>query len=833
MKKIDKALFIFLIIQPFLDFYLLYSEAVTNIFKFSPSTIIRIVFIFIFFVISLIKTREDKKHWYIVGYLVALFLYLILHVINALKFNININENMTFSFITEAFYYIRLLLPLMLIYIVYKAKITEETFKKSIITLSLIFSLEIIITNIFKISLVSYGEPKFISGNIFDWFLNNNYTFEQLASKGYFYMANQISALAILILPINIYYAVRFSCKKAYISSLTLCLSMIMIGTRVAVYGWAIVGVVMFIAWIFFAIIDKNKVEITFKKVFMYIISFSLLILITLNSPLILRYTHTDYEKIENGMKDKDIINETLYKLETNNDKKEFIEKYFDYYSIPKTYIYDLYPYTKDIDFWIDVMNLPYSERGGNRKLESLMTKKIYSLNNNKFDKYFGEGYSRYRNSQIYIESDFTVHYYTIGIVGIILLFGPYIIIATYSGLYMLSKNRLRLKTTMLVISIYVCLGISYFSGHVLDELIVTIPLSFISGYLLHFVRHDKLKYVVNKEKVKEVKMLKKSKNPKISVIVPVYNVEKYIDKCLDSLVNQTLSDIEIIVVNDGTKDSSQDIIDRYAKKYKNIKAYKKENGGLSSARNYGLTKATGDYIAFLDSDDYVNYDMYEKLYNKAIEEDFDMVVCNTNYIYDKKIVPTLTNLEKDIKSKDEVKKAMTYLYPAVWNKLYNKRLFKDDIKFKDKVWFEDVEFIYRLYPSINSIGTIDDYLINYVQREGAITHTVDKRLYDYVSNFDGIIKWYKDNKLYELYKDELEYSCVRYLFATFVKRLAHFKDKQEFCKGVDLVINKINLNFPNYKNNKYLKAPTFKNLYLKHFNKRIANIIYKLENIK
>jgi len=115
----------------------------------------------------------------------------------------------------------------------------------------------------------------------------------------------------------------------------------------------------------------------------------------------------------------------------------------------------------------------------------------------------------------------------------------------------------------------------------------------------------------------------------KVSVIVPVYNVELYLEKCLDSLVNQTLKEIEIIVVNDGSPDNSQEIIDKYAKEYKNIKAYKKKNGGLSDARNYGIKKASGEYIAFIDSDDYVRLDMYEKMYNKAKSGNFDMVVCD------------------------------------------------------------------------------------------------------------------------------------------------------------------------------------------------------------
>ena len=103
----------------------------------------------------------------------------------------------------------------------------------------------------------------------------------------------------------------------------------------------------------------------------------------------------------------------------------------------------------------------------------------------------------------------------------------------------------------------------------------------------------------------------------KVSVIVPVYGVEKYISKCLNSLVNQTLNDIEIIVVNDGTKDNSQKIIDEYVKKYPDkVKSFIKENGGQGSARNYGLKQATGEYIGYVDSDDYVELDMYEKLYS-------------------------------------------------------------------------------------------------------------------------------------------------------------------------------------------------------------------------
>ena len=137
---------------------------------------------------------------------------------------------------------------------------------------------------------------------------------------------------------------------------------------------------------------------------------------------------------------------------------------------------------------------------------------------------------------------------------------------------------------------------------------------------------------------------------PKVSVIVPVYNVEKYIDKCLESLVNQTLKDIEIIIVNDGSTDNSIKIVEEYKEKYKNKIIYlEKENGGLSDARNYGIQYAKGEYIAFLDSDDYVDRKMYEKLYNKAIENNSDIVECDFYWKYTNKLILDTRNEYKNI----------------------------------------------------------------------------------------------------------------------------------------------------------------------------------------
>ena len=309
----------------------------------------------------------------------------------------------------------------------------------------------------------------------------------------------------------------------------------------------------------------------------------------------------------------------------------------------------------------------------------------------------------------------------------------------------------------------------------------------------------------------------------KVSVIVPVYKVEQYISKCLDSLVNQTLEDMEIIVVNDGSPDNSEKIIKDYAKKYKNIKYLKKENGGLSSARNFGLKHATGEYIGFVDSDDYVDKRMYQMMYEKAIEASADLVVCDLNYVYEDKEEKAYSNIETDT---TDIKSIMNNIYPAAWNKLYKKELFDNEVYFKEGVWYEDVEFIYRLLPYVNKIGVVHEHFYKYIQRENSIIRTIDKRLYNYIDNWNGILEFYKKRDLYISYEKELEYSYVRYLYATFIKQACKY-DYENYLKAVDEAIKNVKNSFPKYRKNKYFYK-SLKGIYLIIFNKNLAKILYK-----
>lgn len=314
----------------------------------------------------------------------------------------------------------------------------------------------------------------------------------------------------------------------------------------------------------------------------------------------------------------------------------------------------------------------------------------------------------------------------------------------------------------------------------------------------------------------------------KVSIIIPAYNVENYIDKCLNSLVKQSLKDIEIIVVNDGSTDGTQKVIDKYAKKYSNVISLEKENGGVSEARNLGLKKATGEYIGFLDSDDWIDKDMYKKMYQKAISEDFDIVACDTEAIFPEKKQYISSNIKNDFVSNKEL---MIDAYAVIWNKIYKKDLIKG-ITFKKGMNFcEDVEFLYMVYSKAKKIGVIKEPLHNYLQREGSLTYVYDKKLYKLIEAMDDIIEYYKKNEIFDEYKEELEYSYVRYLYATFIKRMAKTKNKLEFNKAVNTVLEKVKKEFPNYKKNSYLKGLNPKNLYLRYFNKTLSKIIYEISS--
>lgn len=261
----------------------------------------------------------------------------------------------------------------------------------------------------------------------------------------------------------------------------------------------------------------------------------------------------------------------------------------------------------------------------------------------------------------------------------------------------------------------------------------------------------------------------------KISIIVPVFNVEKYIKGCLDSLVNQTLEDIQIIIINDGSKDSSKEIIQKYLKKYPTkIEYYEKENGGLSSARNLGMNYAKGEYIAFLDSDDYIEKNMYEEMYNLAKKENAEM--CECDFIWEWKYKQKYDK-RKNYKNKKEMMKKPRVV---AWNKIFKRKILdKNNIRFPERLIYEDLEFYYKIMPYINKISYINKCFVHYIQRADSISNKQTKRTEDIFKILGNIIDFYKKNNLYEQYKKELKYMCKRILVGSSLKRIIKIKDKK------------------------------------------------------
>lgn len=306
----------------------------------------------------------------------------------------------------------------------------------------------------------------------------------------------------------------------------------------------------------------------------------------------------------------------------------------------------------------------------------------------------------------------------------------------------------------------------------------------------------------------------------RVSIIVPVYNVYNYLDRCLKSIKEQTLKDIEVIIVNDGTPDTSQEIIDKYTAIDSRFKGYIKENGGLSDARNYGMTKARGEYIAFVDSDDYIEKDMYELMYNKAKENDCDIVECDFTWDYPNKVIEDKTSVKENL---------LIDVRVVAWNKIYKRKFIeKTGIKFTKGVRYEDVDWCYKLLANVSTFSSVHKCLYHYIQRNNSIANTQNERVRDIFTVLNNTIFYYKEKGIYDKFKDELEYIYMRYIFGSSFKRVVKIKDKTLRKQILDESYNNLLSNFPNYKDNKYLKAKKgFKNTYFKLMNK----FTYKLSS--
>lgn len=314
----------------------------------------------------------------------------------------------------------------------------------------------------------------------------------------------------------------------------------------------------------------------------------------------------------------------------------------------------------------------------------------------------------------------------------------------------------------------------------------------------------------------------------KVSVIVPVYNVEKYLHRCLNSLVNQSLTELQIIVVNDGATDSSQKIIDAFAAEYPTkIFGYKKANGGLGDARNFGLQFVQAEYVGFVDSDDYVEYEMYEQLYSKILEEKADLAICDIIYEWENSNQSNVLKGIKRIAGFDDVK--TLFLSPLfAWNKLYSKHLFDDvDLRYPQRLWYEDIPVTIPIFARISKIAYVERVLIHYMQRDTSIMASFNnKKIFDIFDILDLTEKRLKDRDLFTQNEAEVEFLFIEQLllYGAFRFYKSRYSD-QLITRSLSLMSNR----FQNWKSNKFIKIlPWQYQVYLLTLNKFTFRL-YKL----
>ena len=265
--------------------------------------------------------------------------------------------------------------------------------------------------------------------------------------------------------------------------------------------------------------------------------------------------------------------------------------------------------------------------------------------------------------------------------------------------------------------------------------------------------------------------------NDLISIIVPVYNVEKLLPECLESIINQTYKDIEIICINDGSTDKSLEILKEYEQKDNRIKIINKQNGGLSSARNAGLNIFTGDYVFFLDSDDYIHPETLKILYDCLKQTKTEISECNyftTNQRnYDFEILKNKNKfsiIKNPLKAYAQRKKNIT---PSVWKRLYSKEIIKD-MRFIEGIVWEDVPFTIELYKKIDKISQINLPLYYYWQNPSSISNSQHSK-FKYDCHFKNMIfiNDFLSNNQY------IKQKCIGLLTRRILNDLKKIKDKE------------------------------------------------------
>lgn len=278
--------------------------------------------------------------------------------------------------------------------------------------------------------------------------------------------------------------------------------------------------------------------------------------------------------------------------------------------------------------------------------------------------------------------------------------------------------------------------------------------------------------------------------NDLISVIIPCYNLDRYLEKCMDSILGQTYSHLEVIAIDDGSTDRTPELLEQYVRKDSRITSVCQTNAGAGAAMNQGIRLARGEFLAFVDNDDWLELDMYEKLYRAITASGADIAVCNFNMDYGDhrtfcysdmrdEVVPVQGNIYSYFLRYCACEKPNNY----VWTRLYRTGMVKQaDVRFENLSLGADTLFNFKLLPHINRAAFIRDGLYNYVQRNDSSVYTMAKRrniAAVYADGFDALADYYTARNVGEAARILPVHAATRLRSTVFYSRLAGLPDEE------------------------------------------------------
>lgn len=568
VNKVNKYLLVlYFILQPILELILsVFKDNVLSIGGISIATLVRYGMLAVMIAIAVVCNFKRKSTKVFLGSLILYAVFFVLHYVNIRNFGmIILGESMQKGIVTAAMYISKFIIPICIVYLVYILRFKYNDFKVSVLSVATFVSLVMIITNLCGIDYVAYSfeENPPLAANIVKWFDKSfEYTeWRLLTSRGLYPSANELSALFILLLPCVVWIALKEKKNFYFVLVILQMISMLLVGTRISVYGEIAVVVGVFVIWLLDKIINKQHIEK--RKIFCLAIILAVFGVFFAHSPFYNRIKVGEGGKNSFEIVEPEPEEEIELTEDDNTADRIFVKLNYAKEAIPEETVTKMYSYLEHTDFWVHIIkDVNILERDNARKLKTLILDDIENEKNAKLDSLVGIG-----EIPIYPERDYVAQYYYIGVIGIVLFLLPFIVLFVVSGFYNLIRlfgKRFDGIQGVCLLCLAAIFGTGYLAGHALEPIYINSFIGLIAGMLIIFLftrSSDKIsengmeKYIAKVYKDGKESFVSeledRMKNDKKTFVVTA-NPETLMIGASENEFNKCLLDDNTIIVPDG-----------------------------------------------------------------------------------------------------------------------------------------------------------------------------------------------------------------------------------------------------------------------------------------